>query len=187
MEVAPPIRGLSPDNSILPVLLVSSVTTFAKNKSGHLKHAPVILETDSGCNTGKDTWCKCLCRYRYQSKWEIDFCDIFVAALQRGQVKPPQTLKSFCFTCSEMYASVILHQSKGKKKEIGLRSFKLSDVGTSHRQQKEMDCRSSNYFNSIYPCSNFCSLKTNTKKINNLQSRQVDFSSNRKLKTNLLT
>lgn len=67
-------------------------TPIAKNKSGHLKHTAVIEETDSGFNTGEDSWCERAGWWRYHSKWGIHFCDIAVAAVQRGAAQSPKTL-----------------------------------------------------------------------------------------------
>lgn len=96
-------------------------TAITKNKSGHLKHTAVIEQTDLEFNMGEDSWCEHASWWRYQSKWEIDFSDISVAAIQRGWLKAPNSARSLYFTCSEMYASVILHQSK--RKGLGIACF----------------------------------------------------------------
>lgn len=44
-----------------------------------------------------------------------------MAAIQRGRLKAPYSVQSLYFTCSEMYASVILRRSK--RKGLGIACF----------------------------------------------------------------
>lgn len=59
-----------------------------------------------------------------------------MAAVQRGRVKALNSVKSLYFICSEMYASVILHQSEGKGLDVVCFNFPLmmkSYIDSRHR------------------------------------------------------
>lgn len=75
--------------------------------------AAVIEETDSGVRGGQNSWCQHASWWRYHSKWGIHFPDISVAAVQRRRLKASNLVWSLYFTCAEIFASFILHQSQG--------------------------------------------------------------------------
>lgn len=68
------------------------------------------------------------------------------------RLKAPNSARSLYFTCSEMYASVISHQSK--RKGIGYRPIQLpAHDETLHRQRTELEFGSYPYpVNSLSPC-----------------------------------